>query len=298
MQEERQTESNMQLNDSDHELIPQNISQNLCSSVMLSTLASKHISADSDKPEGAAASWHLLTKLLEGYPATAQEMKSTITNLQIRYPQVPGPQINFPDGPWPSDNPYFVHKTHMTKDSDNFQTAKENITKAGRVLDTEDEKYLKYVLCHPCGWSATSLTHHEDAWVQYIKHRFPHVVGLVPILDDLTWPEEVALFPEELGPGFAECFLLANATSFYFYHYEWDELYRAGSSLSDVYWGLRQQKWLYENEQEDMWFSEPDNGQEYDRAHYFPDWRGEVGEDGQRRFVLVDPLRPFIPHSP
>src|SRR5208282_4392924 len=85
--------------------------------------------------------------------------------------------------------------------------------------------------------------YHEDSWVHYIKHQFSHIENLHPILDDMTWPEEVQLFVDEYGPGYPGYLLFANPTSFYFYVYDGDYLLKAGDTLEEVYWGLRQRRW-------------------------------------------------------
>ena len=74
------------------------------------------------------------------------------------------------------------------------------------------------------GWSAISSKHHEDAWVHYVKYRFSHIDNLQPILDDMTWPEEIELLADEYGTGFPNYLLFANPKSFYFYDFDPDWL--------------------------------------------------------------------------
>ena len=65
---------------------------------------------------------------------------------------------------------------------------------------------------------------------------------------------------------------------------------RAGTTLEEVYWGLREGRWLYGEPNE--WAIEPVNGEEYDRIDYFPMWMSEGPN-----WVLDWPILPFIPHS-
>lgn len=245
------------------------------------------------------------SKLLEAHSNTENVVESTILALQGAFPSIPPPQINLPDGPWPTAKPRYIHKTHIMTEAENCQLAIENITRAGKTLDESETKFLQYILCYPSGWSATSPNHHEDSWVHYIKHQFSHIENLQPILDDMTWPEEIKRLPEGYGPGFPEYLLLANSESFYFYLFDPECLFRAGNTLEEVYWGLRQRRWVDkdsrrwcgEDDSHEMWDIEADNGEEYDQYDYFPVWRGEE-EDGRRTHVLSYPLLPFIPHVP
>jgi hypothetical protein len=246
-----------------------------------------------------------LSKLLEGYPDTEDEVKSTILALQAAYPSIPTLQINAPDGPWPTLKPHYVHKSHILTEEENIRIAVENIARTDRTLDETEMKFLCYILCYPSGWSATSPKHHEDAWVHYIKHRFSHIDNLQPILDDMTWPEEIELLAGDYGTGFPNYLLFANPTSFYFYHFDTDWLLRAGNTLEEVYWGLRQRRWTDKEERRwcgedyslEMWEIEPNNEEEYDRYDYFPVWTGgENGNSGDTE-VLSNPLQPFIPQT-
>jgi len=77
-------------------------------------------------------------------------------------------------------------------------------------------------------------THHDDAWVHYLRHP-----DLVPILDDLTWPEDIALFPEGYGlrrPWFQ---LLADSNAFFFFDIEVNALFQAGTTVEEADWWLK-----------------------------------------------------------
>ena len=70
-------------------------------------------------------------------------------------------------------------------------------------------------------------------------------------------------------------------------------LYRAGTTVEEVYWGFRNGAWLfYGPPPQHRWVEMADNGEEYDSWEYFPLWGGGVDEDGTNK---VDPLRSFVP---
>jgi hypothetical protein len=301
-------------------LLSQKLSSALSTPPANPTLTSQHCLADSPPPpfsqrlpkapsasiltsmneDGSAKqqlvvepSWGGLSNLLNDYPSTASEVESMVADLQTLYPQVPGPFINYPDGPFPEEKPYLVCRSHLVNNAQNLQIAVENIKATGRLLDPSDEKHLHYILQFPYGWSATWKSHQNDSWVKYIQYRFPHVKNLQPILDDMTWPEEVHLFPVGYVAPSPMFMLFANEESFYLYYYEYDELLKAGKTLEEVYFGLRDRKWWLGK---DRFFSEPDNGEEYNIENYFPDWVRRELENGNRVYVLIDPILDFKPH--
>lgn len=229
----------------------------------------------------------LFSLMLERYPVTKDKILPATIAIQKAFPVLPLIQIVYPGGPWNRDKAYFIHFSHLNP---SFARAVENINSAGRTLDKEEELYLRFVLSHPTGWSATPKDHHEDAWVQYITHKYGHIQGLRPILDDMTWPEEAKLFPASLVPGYPELFLFANETAYYIFYLENDELYRAGSSLKEVYEGMLARK--YFRMEPGGWEAEPDNGEDYGEVFPFYRWRGDEVE-GQ--WVLSYKLEEYKP---
>ena len=128
----------------------------------LGQLVVSPLSFSADQRTMAKPSWcHL--NLLELYPSTSDEVESTIVALKTTYPWIQTPQINLPDGPWPAAKPYYVHKSHIMTEDENYRIAVDNIARTGRILDDEEDKYLQYLLCYPSGWSATSPLHHDDS---------------------------------------------------------------------------------------------------------------------------------------
>jgi hypothetical protein len=240
--------------------------------------------------------WSTYVEHLKGY-STQDEVQAAVEAWQHPFPGIPKPLFIFPGGPWPTLKPHYVHKGHLIEEPENFKMAVDNIEMAGMTVGDSDKEYLRYILCYPSGWGSTHPSHHNDSWVHYVKHRFPQVENLYPVLDDMTWPEEIDKLPDGYGPGEPGYFLLANVTSFYFYYHLTDQLLRAGSSLKEVYLGLLDRKWCYQTPSEDQWFSESNNGEEYDLGDYFPLWTHNRREKCTKSsYVLVDPILPFIPY--
>src|SRR5947207_14382996 len=65
-----------------------------------------------------------------------------------------------------------------------------------------------------------------------------------PILDDMTWPQEVGQLSKGYGPGSPTFYSICKRhVFFYIYYYEMDELLKAALTLEEVYSGLRDQRW-------------------------------------------------------
>ena len=232
-----------------------------------------------------------LLNLLDQYPETAAEIARMISALHTRYPTLPPPKVNYPDGPWPREKPYWVHHSHLTNDR---QMAINNLGLAGRILDETEDKYLDYLLQHPTGWSATSCNHHNDSCFKYIQHQFHPQGELFPILDDMTWPEEAASFASRICPGEPIMFLLSDSTWYFVYLFETDELLKAGKTLQDVYHGFREGQ--HSQMSKNRWETMSDTGVEYDHWDYFSDWRWLHGPHGEARWEAVRPaLEIFVP---
>jgi len=145
--------------------------------------------------------------------------------------------------------------THITA---SYEAAVNNVVKAtGQSLSPEDEKYLRIILNHNSGWGATYPEHMHDPWVTYVNTDH-HVKGLIPILDSMTYHEEV----EDLWPRrflkTPSLFLLFSEGSFYVLWCWFDEyptLYKAGKCLKEVYVGLKNY-WYYESCEDGLWLPE------------------------------------------
>ena len=239
------------------------------------------------------APWNKLSELLNEYPSTADDVESIVRSMQAEYPVLPVPKIIYPGDAWDFGKPCYVHQMHLINEEESFRIALENIMKTGRTPNSSEKMFLRHVLdCPFMSWSATTPAHQDDDWVHYLRHQFT-LPGLVPILDDMTWPEEIAVLPEGYGIGGPAYLLLADATSFYFFEFEGGPLWKAGVTLEEVYLGLKRKAWWFDSD--DVWDEVEDNGEEYDYYNYFPMWTPIRREDGTEGYKLVDPLKAFIP---
>jgi len=85
------------------------------------------------------APWNRLPGLLENYPSTVDEVNSIVHLTPEEYPVLKTPKIIYPGDGWHLDKPFYVHKTHVTKEPENFDLALENISKTGRTLDSSQQ---------------------------------------------------------------------------------------------------------------------------------------------------------------
>ena len=134
--------------------------------------------------------------------------------------------------------PRFPGKRWNTHPSNLFISAVENVERTGRSLDEQDRKYLRWLLTWYYGWSATPSAHFEDDCFQFIRYCYPNL-QLEPILDDVTFPEEVAWMPYKRHINDPFFLLLASPTHYYVYAAFDDSMYDAGTTLKGVYEGLR-----------------------------------------------------------
>ena len=173
---------------------------------------------------------------------------SALNDLRSVFP-LPPVQI-VPREVWPYDNSSISIQTHLKS---NFADAVNLIRATGRTVSEADEKYLHLLLTHRCGWSATYSEHIDDPWVKFFHTRYPQLKGLVPILDSMTYLEELAHFPDEYDFRSPEFFLLATNDSFFVYDATdgQQELRIAGETLEDVYNGMKDWRWAESSE--DPW---------------------------------------------
>jgi hypothetical protein len=182
----------------------------------------------------------LIRKLLKTHDDTSETITSAVNDLKSLSPS-PWVEIVAKDV-WPRENTCISVKTHLKS---TFDDAVNRLKATGRVPSSNDMKYLHLLLTHICGWSATYSIHLGDPFVKFFRLQYPQLTGLVPILDSMTYPEELKDFPEGYrlrGPWF---FLLATPNCYYVYDVTDGEeaLFVAGESLEEVYVGLRDWRW-------------------------------------------------------
>lgn len=139
-------------------------------------------------------------KLLKSHDFFSNEITSALNDLRTSHP-LPPVEVVSPDI-WPRD---VVDAVTLLKTT-------------GRTVSAEDEKYLHLLLTHPSGWSATYPDHMDDSWVNFFHIRYPHLNGLVPILDSITYLNELEHLPSGLDPAEPSFFLLATPESFFIYN--------------------------------------------------------------------------------
>ena len=194
---------------------------------------------------------------------------------------------------WPKDCPRIRVQTHIKS---TLADAVNLLKATSRTLSTADEKYLSLLLTHYCGWSATYPEQMDEPWVQFFHKQYPQLRGLTPVLDSMTYPEELVEFPD--GYNFIpdpEFFLLATSDSYFIYNATdgEDGLRPAGNTLEDVYNGMRD--WKYADSSEDPWDFVEEEGC-LNQLEYFPHYdRLENGNFGMavwgRRYLKEYPGR-------
>jgi hypothetical protein len=183
-----------------------------------------------------------LTAVVESGDRVAAE--PLLQEFKRRFP-VPSVEV-LPKGCWESETDELLFATHRRED---ISQAIENLSLAGWTLTPEEETQLELLSIHWCGWSPTAANHRDDPWMEFLRHRYPTLEGLQPILDCLIWPEEIELYPFYAMPAYPTLFLLATKTKFYVYDFRDDEIYEAGDTLADVIEGISKYSW----EEKDGW---------------------------------------------
>jgi hypothetical protein len=197
---------------------------------------------------------------------TSDVVTSALKELISWYPLPPIQVI--PKGVWSKEpNCLISIKTHLQS---TFSDAVNLLEATGRDLSAADEKYLGLLLTHSCGWSATYPNHMDDSWVRFFRIRYPQLKGLTPILDSMTYQEELMDFPDDYNFKEPRFFLLATSDRYFIWDAsDWgqDGLFDAGDTLEDVYNGLK--NWRWAESSEDMWDMLEDGGEYLDPGNYF-----------------------------
>lgn len=228
-----------------------------------------------------------VSDLLKRHSTTSPEVIAELNQLRAHYPGVSCGVVEAEV--WNTQYPRLWQSTHLKSDP---VEAVYNLERAGHKLGPGDEKWLRLILTHCCGWSATDHDHLRDDWVLFLKGLYRHIPNLEPVLDSLVWPEELTRFPSGCTPREPSFFLLADSESFYLFILEGRGLYNAGKSLEQVYIGLRDYK--YNSTREGGWTPEDWSELDLDERDFFPVYgciRNSNGGFNSRR-----PLKPFPEH--
>ena len=188
-----------------------------------------------------------IENLLETYEETSEEVNLALKDLSSFSPQV---RI-IPKGVWPNEpKSRICVQTHLKS---TFADVVNLLKATCRDLSSSVEKYLHLLLTHSCGWSATYPSHLNDPWVKHFEERYPQLRGLVPILDSLTYVEELVEFPDEYFFERPWFILLATPDCYYIFDTiaiddGSDGLRTAGETLEEVYTGLMTCRWAESSE--------------------------------------------------
>jgi hypothetical protein len=151
-----------------------------------------------------------LRQLLETHDETSEVVTSTLNKLQSISRHLP--MVVIAKGVWPKRNIRLRVKTHLKS---TFTDAVTLLNVTGRTLSPDDKEYLRLLLTHDCGWSATYPSHINDLWVKYFHEMYPQLEGLIPISDTMTYLEELRDLPEGHAPNGPDFFLLATPKRYY-----------------------------------------------------------------------------------
>jgi hypothetical protein len=200
--------------------------------------------------------------LLRTYGGSSAEISEAVKSLRDNFPR---PLAEIVDkNVWETEFDLLVVKSHLNYE---FQDAVWNIQNIRATYTAEDERYLRLILTHWCGWSATDPNHSADSWVQYLRAEYAQLKNWQPILDSLTWVEELSEYPIGGAPIRPWLFLLSTKEFFYIYDVENASLCCAGSCLRDVYEGLKAGR--FQDWREQAWEPE-ERCIEQDPGNYFP----------------------------
>jgi hypothetical protein len=166
------------------------------------------------------------------------EAQKALDSLQIAYPVPPTEIVDAVI--WDSGRPVLRYNTHFKAD---VRDAIRNIRFSSHAFHPSDHHWLQLIHSHWCGWSATTVRHRGDGWVKFVQDTYRHLLGLVPILDSLAFPEDLAHYPDGRRPPEPSLFLFATMQYYYVYDFEEGGLSRAGETLEEVYTGLKEMKY-------------------------------------------------------
>jgi hypothetical protein len=228
-----------------------------------------------------------IKKLIQTDDDTA--IASALNDLRSWSPRPPVQVI--PKGVWPNESTSLDSiQTHLKS---SFDDAVNLLKATGRELSVVDESYLRLLLTHTCGWSATYPDHADDSWVKFFHIRLPQLEGLAPILDSMTYREELPDFPEDYYLPEPRFCLLATSDRFFIWDAsDWgqDGLFIAGATLEEVYNGLKDWRWAESSE--DPWEMADEEGEYLDPVFYFVTYhRKPNGNFGINRFPEEFPGR-------
>jgi hypothetical protein len=211
-----------------------------------------------------------------------------ILSLQKKWPTATPIEILYgePWGFW--KKPYIRQNTRLTN---NVEDALTNLAQAGCVVSESEKTVLGHIITYISGWSASDPQHMGEPCFKFIQYIYRHLGHLYPILDDIWWPEVV----ENLPPGITPLFplrILFNGQNYYVCLPETCLMYKAGSTLEEVFLGLKAHKDTALPE-DDSWECVDVPEWPDESYNYFPEWA--TAKSSSRKWELAWEIEPFIP---
>jgi hypothetical protein len=167
----------------------------------------------------------------------SSDVQESLRQLAFSLPFHPTPQII--SGP-----PLNWGYAHVRVDKHLHSTFDDAVNNIGASISEREKSYLQYLIQHPCGWSATPKQHRNASGFRYLSKLYPQIRGLRPVLDDTVWPEEAKYFPSTMGISGPNWILFASVSGYYCYKFDYLTLFHAGSTLEEVFNGMRYFKYL------------------------------------------------------
>jgi hypothetical protein len=213
----------------------------------------------------------LETKLDTMHPSSST-VQSLLHRLQEKMPY--HPPLEIVSGPPPIALLRIDRHLNST-----FEDALENL---GFPLPANEESFLRDLIHHPCGWSATPSQHRNASGFRYINKLFPQLNNsLEPVLDNGTWPEDAPYIPPGLEPGPPTFVLFISKSlpiSRYYLLFDYT-LFRAGNTLKEVFVGMNDFRYAAWTRKPDFvpWEAEDPCSDYDDIESYFPHYEHHPG---------------------
>jgi hypothetical protein len=161
-------------------------------------------------------------------------------------------------------------------------TFEDAVGNLGFQPSSNEESFLRKLIQHPCGWSATPSQHRNASAFRYINKLHPQLQNsLEPVLDNATWPEDAPYFPLGWEPGPPTFVLLISKSSpisRYYLLFDYT-LYRAGNTLEEVFVGMRDSHYYWPCDENGyvQWEGEDPCSDSGNIEAYFPQYEHHPG---------------------